>query len=70
MGNGLIASRMLVNRHVWANKAVFLLAKCQWEGLAGFLSWSFLSDSWQETHNAVTTVLVPGEAARLKAVLY
>lgn len=61
-------SRLLVNRDVWTNKAVSLLAKCQWKRLAGFLS--FLSDSWQETHNAVTTVLVPGEAAHLKAVLY
>lgn len=47
-----------------------LLAKCQWERLAAFSSWPFLSDSWQETHNAVTTALVPGEAAHLKAVLY
>ena len=67
---GLLASRMLLNRDVWAKKAVSLLAKCQWKRLTGFLSWPFLSDSWQETHNAVTTVLVPGEAAHLKAVLY
>lgn len=35
---GSLASGVLLNRSVWASKAVSLLAKHQWKRLAGFLS--------------------------------
>lgn len=69
----LLVLRMLVSKSIEMSgptRQVSLLARCQWKRLAGFLSWPFLSDSWQEAHNAVTIELVPGEAAHLKAVLY